>query len=74
MQGVASDTKDAATTKALLVMAHWLKLNVVAEGVETEAQMSFLGDHRCDEVQGYLFGHPLPADKLLSALEQYACA
>ncbi len=73
-QGVASDTKDAAITTALLVMAHRLKLNVVAEGVETEAQMSFLGDHRCDEVQGYLFGRPLPADKLLSALERYVCA
>ncbi|TDI44030.1 MAG: EAL domain-containing protein [Acidobacteria bacterium] len=73
-QGVASDTKDAAITTALLVMAHRLKLNVVAEGVETEAQMSFLGDHRCDEVQGYLFGRPLPADKLFSALERYVCA
>ena len=73
-QGIASDVKDAAITKALLVMAHRLQLNVVAEGVETEAQMSFLGDHRCDEVQGYLFSRPLPAHELLDALERYVSA
>ena len=73
-QGIASDTKDAAITQALLVMAHRLHLNVVAEGVETEAQMSFLGNHRCDEVQGYLFSRPLPADELLHVLEQYVSA
>ena len=73
-QGIASDTNDAAITQALLVMAHRLHLNVVAEGVETEAQMSFLGNHRCDEVQGYLFSRPLPADELLHVLEQYVSA
>ena len=73
-QGIASDTKDAAITQALLVMAHRLHLNVMAEGVETEAQMSFLGNHRCDEVQGYLFSRPLPADELLHVLEQYVSA
>ena len=73
-QGIACDAKDAAITQALLVLAHRLQLNVVAEGVETEAQMSFLGDHHCDEVQGYLFSRPLPADELLHALEQYVSA
>jgi diguanylate cyclase (GGDEF)-like protein len=66
--GIANDPKDAAITKALLAMAHRLDLNVVAEGVENEAQFSFLGENQCDEVQGYLFGRPIPAGELLRML------
>ena len=66
--GIASDPKDAAITKALLAMAHRLELNVVAEGVENEAQLAFLGDHDCDEVQGYLFGRPIPATEISKSL------
>jgi len=66
--GIASNPKDAAITKALLAMAHRLELNVVAEGVENEAQFSFLGENECDEVQGYLFGRPTPADELFRLL------
>jgi diguanylate cyclase (GGDEF)-like protein len=66
--GIASDPKDAAITKALLAMAHRLDLNVVAEGVENEAQFCFLGENECDEVQGYLFGRPIPAHDLLRVL------
>ena len=66
-EGIASNPKDAAITKALLAMAHRLELNVVAEGVENEAQLSFLGENECDEVQGYLFGQPIPADELFPA-------
>jgi EAL domain-containing protein (putative c-di-GMP-specific phosphodiesterase class I) len=43
-------------------LAHALKLNVVAEGVETEDQSSQPRRLRCDEVQGYLFGRPVPVD------------
>ncbi len=67
-RGIASDPKDAAITKALLAMAHRLELNVVAEGVENEAQFSFLGENECDEVQGYLFGKPIPANELSKVL------
>ncbi len=67
-EGIANDPKDAAITKALLAMAHRLELNVVAEGVENEAQFSFLGENECDEVQGYLFGRPIPASDFLRAL------
>jgi EAL domain-containing protein (putative c-di-GMP-specific phosphodiesterase class I) len=66
--GIASDPKDAAITKALLAMAHRLELNVVAEGVENEAQLLFLGENECDEVQGYLFGRPIPAAELSKVL------
>jgi EAL domain-containing protein (putative c-di-GMP-specific phosphodiesterase class I) len=66
--GIANDSKDAAITKALLAMAHRLELNVVAEGVENEAQFRFLGENDCDEVQGYLFGRPVPANDFLRTL------
>ena len=42
-------------------MAHGLDLAVTAEGVETEAQVSFLREQQCEEVQGFLFGRPQPA-------------
>ena len=66
--GIAKDSKDAAITKALLAMAHRLDLNVVAEGVENEAQFSFLGENDCDEVQGYLFGRPIPPNEVFRML------
>jgi len=47
----------------VIAMAHNLNLNVVAEGVETEGQMSFLELSRCDGMQGYLVSRPLPADE-----------
>jgi len=52
-------------------MAHSLGLNVVAEGVETEAQMSFLRDHACDEVQGFWISRPLEAHACLSFIQQW---
>ena len=48
----------------IVTLAHNLRLNVVAEGVETEEQLRFLHLLRCDEVQGYLFSKPLPAEGL----------
>jgi EAL domain-containing protein (putative c-di-GMP-specific phosphodiesterase class I) len=44
-------------------MAQSLKLHVVAEGVETQAEMLFLQTHNCEEAQGYYFGRPVPADQ-----------
>jgi diguanylate cyclase (GGDEF)-like protein/PAS domain S-box-containing protein len=69
-RGIAVDAKDAAITKALLAMAQRLQLNVVAEGVENEAQLTFLGENECDEVQGYLFGRPIPAASFADRLRQ----
>ncbi len=53
------DPEDAAITSTVITMAHSLGLNVVAEGVETEAQMQFLANHRCDEIQGFWLSPPL---------------
>ncbi len=58
---VAVDADDAAITAAIISMAKTLNLTVTAEGVETEAQISFLRAHHCDEIQGYYFSQPLSA-------------
>lgn len=65
---VTEDRDDAAIVKAILAMAHSLRLHVVAEGVETEAQLQFLRAHCCDEVQGFLFSRPLPAEEITRML------
>lgn len=49
---------------AIIVMAHSLNIHVIAEGVETSQQIEFLKKHNCDEVQGYYFSHPIPADEV----------
>lgn len=56
----STDPDDAALVMAIITLAHNLRLNVVAEGVETEEQLRFLHLLRCDEIQGYLFSRPLP--------------
>jgi len=62
----------AAIAKAITTMAHSLNLRVVAEGVETEEQHRMLLGHGCDEGQGYRFGRPEPADKVLKTLRSLA--
>jgi diguanylate cyclase (GGDEF)-like protein len=59
---IATHPDDAAITTALIAMGHALGLKVVAEGVETDAQSLLLRRQGCDEMQGYLFGRPMPAD------------
>jgi diguanylate cyclase (GGDEF)-like protein len=59
VRDINTDSDDAAIAEAIIVMAHSLKLNVVAEGVEQEAQLDFLHSKQCDELQGFLMSHPL---------------
>jgi diguanylate cyclase (GGDEF)-like protein/PAS domain S-box-containing protein len=62
------DAEDAAIAKAIIAMAHSLKLDVVAEGVETAEQLAFLQQHGCDLVQGYFFSRPVPAEEFARLL------
>ena len=55
-------SQSAAVIRAVIGLAHDLGLPVLAEGVETERQRAFLANERCDEIQGYLIGHPQPID------------
>jgi diguanylate cyclase (GGDEF)-like protein len=64
IRDVAVKPDDAAITAAIISMAKSLNLKVIAEGVENEAQMSFLRAHQCDEIQGYYFSKPLSVDKV----------
>jgi diguanylate cyclase (GGDEF)-like protein/PAS domain S-box-containing protein len=68
IRDVAVNPDDAAITTAIISMAKSLHLQVIAEGVENEAQMSFLRTHQCDEIQGYYFSKPLTADKVADKL------
>jgi len=61
IDGIASDPGDAALVDSILGMASSLGLQVVAEGVETEAQLACLARRHCDQIQGYFFSRPLPA-------------
>jgi diguanylate cyclase (GGDEF)-like protein len=62
--------KDAAISNAVLDLAKHMDLSVVAEGVETEAQLAWLDQRGCDYVQGYLTGKPMPANVAMAALKQ----
>lgn len=64
IRDVTTDPDDAALVMAIVTLAHNLNLEVIAEGVETDEQLRFLRLLRCDEVQGYLFSKPLPAEEL----------
>jgi len=64
IKDVPSDPDDVAITHAIIAMGHSLRLNVVAEGVETAEQLEFLREHGCDFMQGYLSGKPMPAEEL----------
>ena len=64
---VTSNPQDAAIARTIIELAHSLNLRTVAEGVETAAQLAFLKEAGCDQLQGYLFSRPLP----VAALEQW---
>jgi len=64
VKGIPGDEDDENIVRSIIALAKNLKLSVIAEGVETEAQKRFMLEHGCDEMQGYLFSRPRPAAEL----------
>jgi EAL domain-containing protein (putative c-di-GMP-specific phosphodiesterase class I) len=60
----------SVVTQAIIAMAHGLKLDVIAEGVETLEQRSLLEVQGCDQIQGFLVSEPLTADELANRLRR----
>jgi diguanylate cyclase (GGDEF)-like protein len=67
---IAIQPDDAAITTAIIAMGHALGLRVIAEGVEDEAHLTLLQKQGCDEIQGYLVGRPVPADRFVDHLSR----
>lgn len=64
-----SKSKDRAIAKIIIQLAKSLELNVIAEGVETRAQVEFLRKYLCDEIQGFYYYKPMPAEEIEKILE-----
>jgi EAL domain-containing protein (putative c-di-GMP-specific phosphodiesterase class I) len=69
IQDSPTDSNSATVTSAIIALAHQLKVSVVAEGVETQAQMDFLRKAGCDDVQGFHLCRPVSADRIAFAVE-----
>ena len=72
VRDLATEPSDAAITRAIIAMARSLSLNVVGEGIETEAQLRYLRELGCDEIQGFLFSRPLPEADLINLIKKDA--
>lgn len=70
IHGININDKDEAITKAVILLAKNMGLRVVAEGVETEVQLSFLSQRMCDEIQGYYYYKPMPAHEIKNLFAQ----
>ena len=64
VQDIATDPSDAAIVRTILAMGQSMRIDVIAEGVETSAQLAFLRDNGCDLFQGYLFARPMGLNEL----------
>ena len=71
MRDIPHDPDDVAIVTATIALAHSLRLRAIAEGVEEQAQLDFLTASRCDEIQGYLIGRPMPAIEFKNWMNQH---
>ncbi|WP_085300343.1 bifunctional diguanylate cyclase/phosphodiesterase [Cognaticolwellia mytili] len=70
IKDIVADENDKAIVRAVIAMAHNLKLSVISEGVETEEQLKFLIKNSCNSVQGYLFSRPVQLEYFLDILKE----
>jgi len=70
IRDIPQNSEDKAITEAIIAMGKSLNLTVVAEGVETLDQQTFLHEHNCDEMQGFFFSRPIPSDEFAELLRQ----
>jgi diguanylate cyclase (GGDEF)-like protein len=68
--GTGAESEDGILAQAIISLGHAMKLKVIAEGVETDAQLHFLRRHGCDQVQGFLYGEPVPPEEFARLLER----
>jgi EAL domain-containing protein (putative c-di-GMP-specific phosphodiesterase class I) len=71
IRDLPQDPEDRAITEAIIAMGKSLNLTVVAEGVETLEQQTFLQDHACDEMQGFFFSKPIPSGEFAELLRTH---
>ncbi len=69
IQKINQNPKNAAIAQAIITMAHQLNLRVVAEGVETTEELTFVHENNCDEIQGYLFSEPITSEEFTQLLQ-----
>ncbi len=74
ISGLPQDCENATITRAIIAMAHGLKMDVIAEGVETKEQLKLLEHYGCDMAQGFYFGHPSSQDAIMQMLEKQMAA
>ena len=72
IKDIPTEADDMAITRGVIALGHSLRLKVVAEGVETVEQQNFLRSNGCDEMQGFLFSKPLPAEEVTTLLKTHA--
>jgi len=70
VRDISTDAEDAAIARAVIALAHSMRLKVIAEGVETAEQLAFLRDESCDQMQGYLLSRPVDAEQIAALLAQ----
>jgi EAL domain-containing protein (putative c-di-GMP-specific phosphodiesterase class I) len=72
VENLATDTDDATIVRTIINLGHNFGLKVVAEGVEDPDQIDFLRRHHCDEVQGYYFSRPVPAEQFAELFAKFS--
>ena len=73
VRNITTNPDDATIARTIIQMAHSLKLHVIAEGVEKIAQLDYLREHGCDQIQGYYFSRPLPLRDLQQLIDEKKC-